>query len=337
MARELSIMIPARNEMFLKRTVDNILENIEADTEIIVVLDGDWPDPPIEDNPRVIIIHYSQSIGQRAATNVAARMSSAKYVMKVDAHCAFDKGFDRKLIADCDYDMIVTPRLYNLHAFDLVCKKCGHRRYQSPTGKKCEKCEATDWEKDIIWRPRMNCRSDFYRFDKELKFQYWKKYEDRPEAKADIADTMSFLGAAWFCHRKHLRDLGWLDEKHTSWGQMGTEIACKSWLSGGRLVVNKKTWFSHMFRTQGGDFGFPYRIRQRDIDKAHEYSKFLWMGDGNWRGRKKTLQWILDKFAPIPDWHEEAPPKREREPGLPDIVPAALSDAAPEACEVQNG
>ena len=39
--KDLSILIPARNEQFLKRTIDDILENIEADTEIIAVLDGE--------------------------------------------------------------------------------------------------------------------------------------------------------------------------------------------------------------------------------------------------------------------------------------------------------
>ena len=48
------------------------------------------------------------------------------------------------------------------------------------------------------------------------------------------------------------------DEKHGSWGQYGTEWACKSWLSGGKLITTKKTWFGHMFRT--GNFrGSPDR------------------------------------------------------------------------------
>jgi glycosyltransferase involved in cell wall biosynthesis len=32
---DLSIVIPSRNEMFLKRTIDDILEHSEANTEII--------------------------------------------------------------------------------------------------------------------------------------------------------------------------------------------------------------------------------------------------------------------------------------------------------------
>ena len=95
---DLSILIPARNEEFLARTVADILEHIEGDTEIIAVLDGAWADPPVPDDDRVNLIHHSQSVGQRAATNEAARMSEARYVMKVDAHCAFDQGFDVKMM-----------------------------------------------------------------------------------------------------------------------------------------------------------------------------------------------------------------------------------------------
>jgi glycosyltransferase involved in cell wall biosynthesis len=36
----LSILIPARNEEFLGQTIQNILDNIEANTEVIAVLDG---------------------------------------------------------------------------------------------------------------------------------------------------------------------------------------------------------------------------------------------------------------------------------------------------------
>jgi cellulose synthase/poly-beta-1,6-N-acetylglucosamine synthase-like glycosyltransferase len=44
---DVSILIPARNEEHLQRTISSILANIEADTEIIAVLDGYWPDPNV--------------------------------------------------------------------------------------------------------------------------------------------------------------------------------------------------------------------------------------------------------------------------------------------------
>src|SRR3990167_7347873 len=96
---DLSILIPSRNEVFLKNTIDDILKNIEGKTEVIAALDGAWASPQIEDDPRVTLIYFPESIGQRAATNQACRLSKAKYVMKIDAHCAFDKGFDVKMMS----------------------------------------------------------------------------------------------------------------------------------------------------------------------------------------------------------------------------------------------
>jgi len=300
---DLSVLIPARNEMFLRNTVDNILSKIEGDTEIIVVADGNWPDPPILDNPKVRIIHHSESIGQRAATNEAARLSRAKFIMKCDAHCAFDQGFDVKLMGDCEYDWTVVPRMYNLHVFNWKCNNCGNETYQGPTPTNCQKCNTqATFERVIYWREKRNPTSDFFRFDSELKFQYWGAFRDRPEAKADLAPTMSLIGACWFIHRERFWDLDGLDEKHGSWGQMGTEIACKSWLSGGALMVNKKTWFAHLFRTQGGDFGFPYPC---NAIPARKYSKKLWL-ENKWPKAKHDLNWLLDKFGPVPGWEEKA-------------------------------
>ncbi|KKT34567.1 MAG: hypothetical protein UW23_C0034G0006 [Candidatus Collierbacteria bacterium GW2011_GWA1_44_12] len=40
MTYDLSILIPSRNEMFLARTIEDILSNIEGNTEIIVGLES---------------------------------------------------------------------------------------------------------------------------------------------------------------------------------------------------------------------------------------------------------------------------------------------------------
>ena len=84
---------------------------------------------------------------------------------------------------------------------------------------------------------------------------------------------------------------------------MGVEVACKSWLSGGRQVVNKRTWFAHMFRTQGPGFGFPYPISGQEQEAARQHSRKLWEG-GTWPGAIRSLRWLLEKFAPVPDWQE---------------------------------
>jgi len=315
---DLSVIITARNEEFLQRTIDDILSNIEGKTEIIAILDGYWPDPGIKDDNRVTLIHHTKSTGQRASVNEGVRISKAKYIMKCDAHCAFDKGFDVKLMADCKSDWTVIPRMYNLHAFDWVCE-CGHNLYQGPTPDKCPKCQKKGMTKKIIWKPRKSRKTDFATFDNNMKFQYWKGYESRPEAKGDIADVMSFVGACFFMERKRYWDLEGLDEKHGSWGQMGTEISCKTWLSGGRQVVNKKTWFAHMFRTRGS-FSFPYPIKHSDQEKARIYSRDIWLND-KWPKAKKSLSCIIDKFSPVPTWNEK-PKWRDVMPILSVIIPA---------------
>lgn len=272
------------------------MDKAEIDTEIIAILDGYWPDPPIKDRKNVTFIHHTESIGQRAAVNEGVRLSQAKYIMKLDAHCAVDKGFDRKLMADCEPDWTVIPRMYNLHVFNYVCK-CGEKFYQSPHPETCQ-CGSKEFKREIIWK-RRKVKTDFWRFDNNMKFQYWTKYKERPESKGDITDVMSSIGACFFMERKRFWEIDGVDEKHGSWGQFGTEIACKSWLSGGRHVVNKKTWFGHMFRTNK-TFSFPYPIEYSAQEKAREYSQKLWLGN-NWPKQIHKLEWLIDKFNP-PDW-----------------------------------
>lgn len=304
--RELSILIPARNEIFLRQTVENILENIEADTEIIIVLDGEWSDPGVDDHERVRIIHVSKSVGQRAATNMACRFSNAKYVMKCDAHCSFDKGFDRKMIAKMQDDYTMVPVMKNLHAFDWVCPD-GHRRYQGPSGP-CEKC-GQKTERDIVWKGKPSPNSKSYCVDETLHFQYFNEYTKREKFKEDLkndglTETMSLQGSCWMLTRDKYWELNVCDESHGSWGQQGAEVAFATWLSGGKVLCNHDTWYAHMFRTSGGDFGFPYELSGKSVNKAREYSRDLWFNNKHLK-QKLPFIWLLDRFYPVRGWSED--------------------------------
>ena len=296
---ELSILIPARNEIFLSKTIENILENIEGDTEIIVVCDGNWPDPSVNDHPKVTLIYHSESIGQRAATNEAARISRAKYVMKVDAHCSFDKGFDVKLIKDMQPDWTVVPIMRNLHAFDWVCPD-GHRRYQSPSGP-CTVC-GKPTKMDVVWVGKGNPQSTSYCFDSEPHFQYFREYKGRE--KGNLTETMSLQGSCWMMERERYWEIEVCDESLGSWGSQGIEVACKSWLSGGRVICNHRTWYAHMFRTQGGDFGFPYHLSGKQTEGAKRKARELFFNNA-WSKQKYPLSWLLEKFWPVPGWSEK--------------------------------
>jgi hypothetical protein len=304
-AKDLSVLIPARNEMFLQKTIESVLAAAEADTEVIAVADGAWPHPPVVDHPRVVLVHHAVSIGQRAATNEAARISRAKYVMKLDAHCTLDQGFDRKLMqayeaGELAPDVTTIPAMYNLHGFDWECTACQARVYQGPKPAKCGKCGHRDQRMAVVWQPRRNRLTTAWRFDKSLHFQYWREGEQRQ--RGELCEVMCCLGACFFMPRERYWEIGGMDEEHGSWGQMGVEVGCKSWLSGGRMVVNKRTWYSHMFRTQQG-FGFPYPNPGKQVEQARQHSRELWVG-GKWPRAARGLDWLIEHFKPLPEWHD---------------------------------
>jgi glycosyltransferase involved in cell wall biosynthesis len=295
MAYDLSVIIPARNEQFLGETIADILEHIEGNTEVIAVLDGTWPVKPIPDNPRLTLIQHFQSVGQRAAANEAARLSNAKYIMKVDAHCSFDQGFDMKMMSKMEDDITMIPIMRNLHAFDWVCPN-GHRRYQSPSGP-CVECGAPT-TMDILWHAKKRPASTCYRFDTDMHFQYWS--ERGKQLEGDLTETMSIQGSCFLVTRQKYFDLDLCSESFYSWGQQGVEVACKTWLSGGRVLVNRTTWYAHMFRTQGGDFGFPYENDFLEVAKNRKKSKELF-AENKWPHAIHSFDWLIDKFNP-PDW-----------------------------------
>lgn len=69
-------------------------------------------------------------------------------------------------------------------------------------------------------------------------------------------------------------------------------------------MVNHKTWYAHMFRTQGGDFGFPYPISAKDQEKAKEYARDLFFNN-KWDKQIRPLSWLVEKFWPVKGWSEE--------------------------------
>jgi hypothetical protein len=300
----------------MAKTVQDIIEHSEADTEVIAVLDGEWVSPP-EDHPRVRIIYMNQSVGQRAATNLACKLSEAKYVMKVDAHCAFDQGFDRILLADMQDDWTMVPIMRNLHCFDWVCNKCGERIYQGPTpgtegSKPCVKCgnfKLEDFTRDVVWIGKQSPQSKSYCFDATPHFQYFKDFNKRPEGKVTpennmITETMSLQGSCFLMTRDKYWELNICDESFGSWGSQGIEVAVKTWLSGGRVVCNHKTWYAHMFRTQGGDFSFPYPMSGRQQEYAKKTAKEVFFNN-QWHLQKYPLSWLVKKFWPVPGWTDE--------------------------------
>lgn len=298
---DLSIIIPARNEEFLVNTVEDILKNIEGKTQVIVILDGEVADGRLPVDDRVKVITNPESIGQRASTNLGVKVVDTKYIMKCDAHCSFDKGFDIKMMADMQPRMTMVPRMYNLEVFNWECTNCGKRTYQGPILTVCGECKNKNFKKVVVWQEKRNPETDYMRFDNNLHFQYWREYKEREVAKKNqVDDLMCCIGACWMMEREFYWEIEGMDENHGSWGQMGVEIACKTWLIGGRQVINKKTWFGHLFRTQDG-FKFPYSNPEPAIEHARQYSKDMWFNN-RWPKAIRPLSWIIEHFSPVPGW-----------------------------------
>jgi len=319
-ASDLTVIIPGNNEEFMRRTTEDVLAKMRADTEVVLICDGGWPDPAVDSHPKVKVIHTCEAVGQRAATNLGASISRAKYIMKLDAHCAVDEGFDAKMIEDMQPDWTMIPTMYRLHAFDWTCNNCGHGEYQGSKPQVCENCGKDDMFRKIIWEPRQGVGpSEAWRFDRTMHMQYWYSYSKRPEVieqkKTGVIETMSCVGCCFLMDRERFWHLGGMDEGHGSWGQYGTELACKAWLSGGKMVTSTRTWFAHLFRTGNfskyGESTFPYPISGSDQEAARKYSRDLWLND-KWPLAVRPLSWLVDRFAPTPDWHPEKKKRRRK-------------------------
>lgn len=320
-AKDLTVVVPGRNEEWHAQTIEDVISKSHADTEVICILDGDWPpNRGIQDHPRVKVVKTTTAIGQRAATNLGAQMSRAKYVMKLDAHCKVDDGFDVKLIARMQPDWTMIPQMYRLHAFDWTCNNCGHGMYQGSKPDKCSECGENDIYKKLIWEPRWSVGPTVsWRFDSDIHFQYWNDHARRQSAKqelkAGLIETMSCIGCCFLMERRRFISLGGMDEGHGSWGQYGAELACKAWLSGGKMVTTTDTWVAHLFRTgnfsANGESTFPYPLTGIEQDRARDYSRDFWRNN-RWKKQVYPLSWLVEKFWPIPGWDEDELRKQKK-------------------------
>lgn len=304
---ELSVIIPGNNEEFMSRTVEDVLKNKRAKTEVIVVLDGGvWAKPPLVQHPDVNVIFVPNTIGQRMATRLGIQLSRARYVMKLDAHSAWDEGYDQKMLDAFKItgdNVVMCGIMKNLVAFNWKCGHCGFKVYQGPIPKQCGKCGKTDKiMKKIVWEPRKGTHSTSYAFDSQPHFQYFNEYTQRPEylkAKAEtgLTESMSLQGSCWMASRDKYWELKLTDPVFGSWGNEGLETACKMWLSGGKVLINHNTWHAHMFRTQA-DFSFPYDQPGNAVDmtKKKVWAHFF---NGKFKQQIHPVSWLVEKFWPI--------------------------------------
>ena len=279
----LSIIIPSRNERFLEQTTRDLLLKAKEEIEIIVVLDGYWPlIEEIVNDDRVIYLHKGVSEGMRQGINSGVAIAKGEYIMKIDGHCMMDEGFDVKLKADCEDNWIVVPRRKRLDA---------------------ENWCPTDIKKidiDQMYLSYPDCVDD--RGGPGLHGRLWNT-RSLENKDIEIDDLMSAQGSCYFMKKKYFEELELLD--HENYGPFGSEfqeVGLKCWLSGGRVVRNKKTWYAHLHK--GRKYGRGYFLNNKDMKRANEFSN-KWITGEAWSKQTKPLSWLIKKFWPIPGWTEE--------------------------------
>lgn len=282
MAR-VSVIIPARNELFLPQTIADIFNKATSDIEIIAVMDGYWHDP-IPEHKNLKIVHPSSPRGMRWAINSAAAVATGDYLLKCDAHCMFAEGFDEVLKADCDKDWVVIPRRYSLDAENWCINENGkpprdyhYLCYPSP-----------DKDHDVGMHG----------------VEWWGRGKARSDPQYDIDINMSFQGSCWFMTKYHFDNFlhGMSEEGYGSFTQEPQEVGLKTWLGGGQVMVNKKTWYAHLHK--GKTYGRMWHMSRADdeaIRRGHAWSARYWMTN-SWKERVHDLEWLIEKFWEVPTW-----------------------------------
>jgi glycosyltransferase involved in cell wall biosynthesis len=277
--KDLSIIIPSRNEKYLQQTINDVMAKAEGSIEVIVVLDGYWPTPPLKDDPRLKIVHHGASRGMRGSINNGVSIAMGKYLMKSDAHCMFDKGFDTKMASYIRPNWVVVPRRKRL--------------------------DAVNWQISDEVKPDVDYEYLTYpntsgNWTDGLHGRAWSE-RAKERAKILIDDNMSAQGSCWFMHRDYFNELELEDEaNYGSFSNEFQEIGLKCWLSGGRVVTNKKTWYAHFHKTEGRG----YSLDGRQIEKGAAYIN-RWLTNTAWHRQTLPFTWLIERFWPVPGWPED--------------------------------
>ncbi len=279
---KVSVIVPSRNELFLPQTVADILVKATGDVEVIVVLDGYWPNPFPPQDPRVSYIHPGRPKGMRWGINAAAAVAKGEFLLKCDAHCLFGEGFDEILQADCEEADVVIPRRYSLNAEEWALNP-----------KEC-----IDYE--YIFYPF----TPGHEHEPGLHARPW--YE-RGRARRDILidEDMSFQGSCWFMRAEHFhkRLEGLSEVGYETFMGEPQEIGFKTQLGPwrGRVMRNKKTYYAHLHK--GKTYGRMYHMSQSERVLGNAYSFDFWWNN-RWEKRVHNLSWLIEKFWPVPTWPE---------------------------------
>lgn len=293
---KVSILIPARGENFenLSRTLKSISDNATGEYEVIVGFDGkdnwDIDTPPLQSlfnysKGDLKIINFPNVVGIKTNINAMAAMATGKYIYKSDAHCSFGKGFDEILQADMQDDWIVMPRFKIIKDDWSIQMKDGQEEFYDYFYL-C--CPFTD--------------------PKGFRFKAGGHWPERTTEKLSpnilIDETPQIHGSGWFMNKDRFFELGGFPNIDPyGHAQEPIWLGLKNWMAGGKVMVNKKTWYAHLHQ-QGNKRGYHMDKAQEDRSyflAADYFTNDKW--DDTWPKKDITFEEFVDvKFPNMPTW-----------------------------------
>jgi len=258
--------------------VQDLYEKATGEFEVIVAFDG----PPYQqfpDYPNLTRLELPQ-LGLKPCVNEAAHIATGKYLCKFDSHCMVSKSFDEVLQEHMEDNWLITPRFYVLDA------------------------EEWKWQDERFY--------DYFFLDCPLtdrvqyRFKAGGHWPQRTKERMHIGpldETMVMHGSCWFLSRDYfLNCLGGMSSiGYDSFGMEPAELCLKTWLGpwNGKVFVRKDAWFAHMHK--GGQRPRGYNLSKERIWNSYAWTANYWMSN-SWPERAHDLEWLVDKFMPIPSW-----------------------------------
>ena len=258
---QLSVIIPTVNDPALARTVREVQEKSRTNPEIIVMADA-----VDVDLPGVRVVRSDERLGVRKTVNKGMALASGEWLVKLDDHCMLSDGWDEVLLESAQKDWMIVPRRYHLDPI----KWCIYEKDTTPID--YERLEINNPEKigGATWRSRRKEREDIL-----------------------IDETMVMQGSFYLLHRDHWNRVGPLDEvNYGPFTQEPIELNLKTWLGGGKVMVNKKAWYAHRHRS----FGRFVSPSGDGVRRGNAYSKDYWLNN-RWEQRIHDLSWLMDRFG----------------------------------------
>ena len=237
---KLSLVIVAKNEPYLERTIQDIKAKATGEIEILV-------------DDRV-----GEGNDMRQKINDLVSKATGEYIMKLDAHCLLAHGFDEQLIKDHEPNWVQVPRRKRLDAEKWEVIEDGRLPVDYESILFPQLVTPVGGVKGFIWATPWN---------------------DMTRLKSDILidDTPHFQGSCWFMTKEWFNKCGLMSLDYGGFAQEPEEIIFTTIKNHGRVKVNKNTWYAHLHKDEKAREWF--KLDSEDMAKGYNHSLKTWVGD----------------------------------------------------------